>query len=80
MGGNAIVSFNVDFDELAGKGKAMFMLNATGTACKADLKEVSKDSVDFKGAVSVEEVKKALDKQKMIDKFENRVSSLCITS
>lgn len=72
MGGNAIVSFNVDFDELAGKGKAMFMLNATGTACKADLKEVSKDSVDFKGAVSVEEVKKALDKQKMIDKFEKK--------
>lgn len=73
LGGNAIVSFNVDFDELAGKGKSMFMLNATGTACVADLKETYRDSEDFKGAVSVEEVKKALCKQKMIDKFKKKL-------
>ena len=34
MGGNAIVGFKADFDEISGKGKSMFMLSATGTACK----------------------------------------------
>jgi uncharacterized protein YbjQ (UPF0145 family) len=33
MGGNALVGFKTDFDEISGKGKSMFMLSATGTAC-----------------------------------------------
>ena len=32
-GANAIVGFRIDFDEISGKGKSMFMLSATGTAC-----------------------------------------------
>ena len=36
MGANTIVGFKVDFDEISGKGKSMFMLSATGTACKID--------------------------------------------
>ena len=33
VGGNAIVGFRTDFDEISGKGKSMFMISATGTAC-----------------------------------------------
>ena len=35
LGGNAIVGFRIEFDEISGKGKSMFMLSATGTACVA---------------------------------------------
>ena len=34
LGGNAIIGFRTDFDEISGKGKSMFMLSAVGTACK----------------------------------------------
>lgn len=33
LGANAIIGFTVDFDEISGKGKAMLMVSATGTAC-----------------------------------------------
>lgn len=33
IGANAIVGFSVDFDEISGGGKSMFMISASGTAC-----------------------------------------------
>lgn len=33
LGANAIVGFNVDFDEISGKDKSMFMVSVSGTAC-----------------------------------------------
>lgn len=33
MGANAIIGFRIEFDEISGKGKSMFMLSAIGTAC-----------------------------------------------
>lgn len=41
IGANAIVGFSVDFDEISGGGKSMFMISASGTACviKATNKE-----------------------------------------
>ena len=35
IGCNAIIGFKIDFDEISGKGLSMFMVNAVGTACKA---------------------------------------------
>ena len=32
MGANAIVGFRIDFDEISGKGKSMFMVTGVGTA------------------------------------------------
>lgn len=37
LGGNAILGFKIDFDEISGKGKSMFMLSASGTACLIDM-------------------------------------------
>lgn len=36
IGANAIVGFQVDFDEISGKDKSMFMVSASGTACKIE--------------------------------------------
>ncbi|MBR1800501.1 MAG: heavy metal-binding domain-containing protein [Bacteroidaceae bacterium] len=33
LGANAIVGYHTDFDDISGKGKSMFMLSASGTAC-----------------------------------------------
>lgn len=35
LGANAIVGFSVDFNEISGSGKSMFMISASGTACIA---------------------------------------------
>jgi uncharacterized protein YbjQ (UPF0145 family) len=32
LGGNAVIGLRIDFDEVSGQGKSMFMLNAVGTA------------------------------------------------
>ena len=36
LGANAVVGLRMDFDELSGKGKSMFMLSVTATACIID--------------------------------------------
>ncbi len=35
MGANAVLGLTIDFDEVSGQGKSMFMLNAVGTAVRA---------------------------------------------
>lgn len=70
LGGNAIVSFNVDFDELSGKGKSMFMLSATGTACIANLNEDTK--VPGNGnVISADNVKRVMEKNKILKKLSS---------
>lgn len=48
LGANAIVGFSVDFDEISGGGKSMFMISASGTACvvKYQSKENQQDNLD----------------------------------
>lgn len=41
IGANAIIGFKVDFDEISGKDKSMFMVSASGTACVIELKQIS---------------------------------------
>ena len=58
LGANAIIGFSIDFDEVSGAGKSMFMVSASGTACKVkypddNFEETSKsefvtqDFIDF---------------------------------
>jgi uncharacterized protein YbjQ (UPF0145 family) len=64
IGANAIVGFRIDFDEISGKGKSMFMISATGTACVIeDLKQIDNkinnsvvDSVKLKEEIQKEDV------------------------
>lgn len=41
IGANAIVGLKIDFDEISGKGKSMFMISTFGTAVK--VREIEKD-------------------------------------
>ncbi len=47
IGANAIVGLKIDFDEISGKGKSMFMISAVGmavTSLNSDSKSLSKSS------------------------------------
>lgn len=44
---NAIIGLRIDFDEIAGKGKQMFMATALGTAVKLETGMMSDQSVDI---------------------------------
>lgn len=50
-GANAIVGFKVDFDEVSGKEKSMFMVSASGTACLVDYKRSKDFSQDEKSNI-----------------------------
>lgn len=39
LGANAVIGFKVDFDEISGKDKSMFMVSVSGTACIIEYKE-----------------------------------------
>ena len=39
LGANAIVGFNIDFDEISGGNKSMFMVSVSGTACIVNYQE-----------------------------------------
>ena len=70
MGGNAIVCLKTDFDEISGKGKSMFMLSATGTACKV---EEHNDAPSLDANISIVDsarLKLELDKDKLMAKLE----------
>lgn len=45
LGANAIIGFNVDFDEISGSGKSMFMISASGTACIIDNQKCQEDNL-----------------------------------
>lgn len=63
MGGNAIVGFRIDFDEISGKGKGMFMLSAQGTACIVKARQnMLKDIVNTSN-IDCEVLEKEMTKQ-----------------
>lgn len=43
---NAIVGFKLDFDEISGKGKSMFMISATGTAVFVKYKQTDTNFIE----------------------------------
>lgn len=73
IGANAIVGFHIDFDEISGKDKSMFMVSASGTAC---LIELDSDAYDNSHKINVN--KSDVDdelKKRMIVKNLNNVYS-----
>ena len=71
MGGNAIVGFKADFDEISGKGKSMFMLSATGTACKIDNSNDTTIADAVVNFVDSARLKQELDKDVLMAKLSN---------
>ncbi len=71
MGGNAIVGFSTDFDEISGKGVSMFMLSATGTACRIENRSESVSPEPGTTFVDAARLKQELDKETLMTKLEN---------
>ena len=63
VGGNAIIGLNIDFDEISGKGKSMFMVSAYGTAVLLKRDE----SENFKSIENNEVSKQELEFQILIN-------------
>ncbi len=61
---NAIIGLNIDFDEISGKGKSMFMISAMGTAVrvKYSKKEVEQ-GIEHSDTVSLETLNKEISKR-----------------
>ncbi len=71
IGGNAIVGFSTDFDEISGKGMSMFMLSATGTACRIENRNETISVEPGTTFVDADRLKQELDKEKLMNKLEN---------
>lgn len=71
MGCNAIVGFKTDFDEISGKGKSMFMLSATGTACKIENNDETPQLETNVIYVDSIRLKQELDKDVLMAKLSN---------
>lgn len=69
MGANAIVGFKADFDEISGKGKSMFMLSATGTACKIESGNDLTETDQVVNFVDSARLKQELDKDVLMAKL-----------
>ena len=75
LGANAIVGFSIDFDEISGNGKSMFMVSASGTACLVKYHDKDTKQIDRIGVVSQEFIDFEL-KRRLIIKAINSGSSI----
>lgn len=64
-GGNAIVGFSVDFDEISGKGKSMFMLSASGTVCVVERLDKQTENIQYSGLISSDLISQEMKQQKL---------------
>lgn len=69
LGGNAVVGLKTDFDEISGKGKSMFMLSATGTACKVEERNDAPSLETSTNIVDSARLKQELDKDNLMTKL-----------
>jgi len=80
IGANAIVGLNVDFDEISGKEKSMFMISISGTACIIEYE----DSYNYKkienGFISQSELDKELYRRNIIENIKNGIDISSIST
>lgn len=71
LGANGIVGFSVDFDEISGQGKSMFMISASGTACVIEEKKDLDLDLSSKDVASGSIVTLELKKKEVILRITN---------
>lgn len=72
LGANAIIGFKVDFDEISGKDKSMFMVSASGTACVVEYKECPQESGQkSEGIIEQSELDKEILRRFIIKSIES---------
>lgn len=74
LGANAIVGFKIDFDEISGKDKSMFMVSVSGTAC---IIENEQDEYDYsqtnRNYISQSEIQKEIERRYIVSKINNGI-------
>lgn len=69
---NAIIGLKIDFDEISGKGKSMFMVSAVGTPVKINLKEeYFEDNKNNLSLISNEKLNNEIKKRMIIMDLRN---------
>lgn len=70
LGANAILSCRIDFDEISGGGKSMFMVSASGTACIIDLSNLSSSQKKLNTQeIPINEYYKELNREYIVTHF-----------
>lgn len=77
LNANGIIGVNIDFDEVSGGGKSMFMISVTGMAVR--LKSLEKSNYADEGkktSASPEDVENIVSRLKLISKIKNKIPLL----
>ncbi len=75
LGANAIIGFKMDFDEVSGKSKSMFMVSVSGTACYVNYKDKIMNVKVEKDSVSKEILYKEMKRRAIISEI-NKTSEI----
>ena len=78
IGANAIIGLKIDFDEISGKGKSMFMVSAIGTAVKVKAidPKIGMNEIKAPSLVSSQDVEVRLTQRRLIELLKsNRLPS-----
>lgn len=71
-GANCIIGLNVDFDEISGKGKSMFMISATGTAVSISLlSNIDNNGRQNSHIISAEQLSNEYQKRCLINEIKS---------
>lgn len=70
MGANAIIDYKLQFNEISGKGKQMFMVTATGTACRITMPK--QETIEKSGQITYS----AINRQCLVQAYRNKLNSL----
>ena len=74
IGANCIIGFKVDFDEISGKDKSMFMVSVSGTACVVDYPDNDNEN-DFKAEIITQsDLDKEIYRRFIVDSINNNVT------
>ena len=71
LGANGIVGFKIDFDEISGKGKSMFMVSAVGTAVSINILNNNLNNESETESVTSTSLNDAVHRFKIIRKVKN---------
>lgn len=76
LGANAILGLKIDFDEISGKGKSMFMVSAIGTGVRIKYNEVHKQEIasTLRDSVSLEQLQNEQLKKKIISLLKTKIT------
>lgn len=74
LGANAIIGFRVDFDEISGKDKTMFMVSACGTACIIERNEEESKEENSHSHISLVDLQKETQRRYIVSQINNSSS------